>query len=392
MHRRIVFAIALALSACGAGDRMSDVFDPNPPRCPTLEEIAPTFLRLLREDRFDGLRRVLEDDLGEPLDARNPNGPTRLNALLGVILEVIRAVDVPGFRQVILDALESTSAGPLLPQAEGLLSYIDGRIGCPAGTSCDRYDLLDVLRRLLVSGACGAIGFDARTELDLLARFVKWPRLPELLDLFPTLLENPTFRSVLGTFRYQDREQEDGFAALLDIVLDNLLVPGIPWQDIVSLLRQVRLDTPEVLRLIDFARELLTESPADPDLDVIGPMRAAIRCLRQVDPGRALARNLYRVLVLDEVSLEGLAGGIDRLLDADPQRLTLKVLAQALDHFRTRALSSFRTLQAIGDVLLSTENMRKIVPVLIDVIREGVAEELVDLFVAVTDDCTRLAR
>src|SRR5439155_5175795 len=84
---------------------------------------------LVHEDRFQGLRQVLEQDLAQPLDPTNPGGATRLSALVGVLLEVVKAVDVPGFKDVLLNALRSTSAGPLLPQAVGLFKYIDGRIG-----------------------------------------------------------------------------------------------------------------------------------------------------------------------------------------------------------------------------------------------------------------------
>lgn len=391
---RLGALVAFTLFAsCGAGDRNADNVDPNPPRCSSLQQLAPNFYRLLQEGAFEGLREVLEAEAGPP------PGATRLNLLLGVILEVIRAVEVPGFRQVLLDALRSTSAGPLLPQTRGLLIYIDGQVGCPAGAPCDHYDLPDVLRRLLFTTACDAdpIGFDARTKLDFLARFLKHPRLPELLDLFPRLLANPIFRGVLDNFRYEGCgagpcEREDGFAALLDIVLDNVLVPGIPWDEILNLLRQVRLDTEEVRTLVAYAREMLTESPPSPEADLVGPLRSAIRCLRQVDPARALGRNLYRILTIEEVRLEDFASGIARILDADPQRLTLQILSQALDYFRSQALGSFRTLQRVAEVLLAPANLRKIVPVLIAVIDAGVVPELLDILVALTGDCPTLER
>jgi hypothetical protein len=400
LHAGAAWALLWTFAAgCGAGDKTSDVLDPNPLRCPTIEEIAPTFLRLLREDRFAGLREVLEQDLGVPLDPAQPAGATRLSALLGVFLEVVRAVDVPGFGAVLRDALRSTSAGPLLPQTLGVLRYIDGRVGCPSGTRCDHYDLLDVLRRLLFSGTCteAPARFDARTELDLLYRLVRHPRIPEILDLLPRLVRSASFQQVLDGFRFEGCdtppcEQENGFAALLDVVLTNLLVSPLPWGEIRNLLRQVRLDTPEVLALISLSEELLTERPAEPDADVLSPLRAAIRCLRQVDPGRALLRNAYRLLALDEVSLDGLFAGVDHLLDADPRRLTLQVLAQALDYFRARSLGAFRTLQIVGDVLLAPTSMRKVIPVLIALVEEGVVPELVDLLVALTGDCTTIAR
>jgi hypothetical protein len=392
---RVAAVLVSFAAACGAGDRTSDVFDPNPPRCPTIEEIAPTFLRLLREDRFQGLREVLEQELNRPLAASNPNGPTQLNALLGVLIDVIGAVDVQGLGTVLREAVRSASAGPLLPQALGLLRYLAGEIGCPAGTSCDHYEVLEVLRNLLFAGVCTEAPYDfgPRTELDLLARIVKHPRLPELLDLLPRLLRNPTFASVIDGFRFEGCdsppcEQENGFAALLDIVLNNLLVSPLPWANIRDLLRQVRLDTPEVMALLDIAEELLTERPTTPDGDLLTPLRAAIRCLRHIDPGRVLFRNLYGMLALDEVSIDGLLGGVDRLLDADPERVTLRVLGQALDYFRGRALSAFRTLQVVLDVVFAPANMRKIVPSLIAMVREGVVPELTNLLLALTGDCT----
>jgi hypothetical protein len=399
MYRRACAVLFLLLVRCGAGDTNADNPDPNPPTCPTIEEIAPNFLRMLRADDFAGLREVLESDLGKPLDPTDPTGPTRLNALIGVLVDVIKAVDVPGFRQVLLDALRSTNAGPLLPQALGLLKYIDGEIGCPTGTTCDHYDLLDVLRNLLFAGVCteSAYGFDAKTELNLLIRLVEYPRLPELLDLLPRLLQNPTFQGVIDNFQFMGCdtppcEQENGFAALLDIVLNNLLVSPIPWNQIRDVLHQVRLDTPEVVTLLGIAQDLLTEQPATPDADILTPMRAAIRCLRHVDPGRRLGRDLYQILALDEVSLDGLLGGVDRLLQADPQHLTLKLLAQALGYFRNQALSSWTTVQVVADVLFSPDDMRKIIPSLIAMIEGNVVPELVNLLVALTDDCTTLNR
>jgi hypothetical protein len=383
--------VVLLVASCGAGDRDADNANPEPALCPSIQELAPNFYRLLGEGAFEGLREVLEAEAGPP------PGPTRLNLLLGVLLEVVHAVDVPGFRQVLLDALRSTSAGPLLPQLRGLLSYIDGRLGCPVGVACDHYELPEVLRRLFFTASCDAdpVGFDARTKLVFLARALKHPRLPDLLDLFPRLLASPVFQGVLDSFRYEGCgagpcEREDGFAALFDIVLDNVLVPGIPWDDILDLLRQVRLDTEEVRTLIAYAREMLDESPPSPEADLVGPLRSAIRCLRQVDPGRALGRNLYRILTLDEVRLEDFALGIDRVLDADPERLTLQVLAQALEYFRTRAIDSFRTLQLVAEVLLAPGNLRKIVPVLIAMIDADVVPELLDLLVVLTDGCATL--
>src|SRR5207244_1173678 len=142
--------------------------------------------------------------------------------------------------------------------------------------------------------------------------------------------------SVIDSFRFQGCdtppcEQEDGFAALIDILFNNLLVSPLPWNDIRNLLHQVQLDTPEVLSLIAIAQELLTETPATPDQDVLTPLRAAIRCLRHIDPGRRLSRDLYQILALPDVSLDGLLGAVDGIIQADPQRLTLQVLQQAID-------------------------------------------------------------
>lgn len=386
-----------AALACGAGDKLSGTLDPNPARCPTLEEIAPNFYRLLREDRFAGLRSVLEQDLGKPLDARDPNGPTRLSALLGVLLEVIREVDVPGFKAVLLDLLRSTENGPFLPQIVGFLRYLDGALGCPMGTSCDHYDLLDKLRLLLTSTVCTEepARLDAGSVLDLLLRLVRHPRLPELLDLLPRLLRNPTFQGVIDGFRFDNCgqstcAQEDGFAALLTILLDNVLVSPLPWASIRDLLRQVRLDTPEVLELISLAEDLLTERPPTPERDVLTPLRTAIRCLRIVDSGHTISRHLYRLLSLDEVSLDGLLGGVDEILDADPDRLTLRLVGDVLAYFRTRSLRSFQTVQLVLDVLLAPAQARRLIPSLIALTEAGAVGELADLLIALTDDCTTL--
>ena len=401
--RRGVTALAglvLALGVgCGAGDRLSGATAPQPARSPTIEEFAPNFYRLLRAGRFDGLRRVLEGDLGRPLDARNPNGPTMLTALIGVVLDVLRAVDVPGFRGVLLDALRSTETGPLLSQVSGLLKYIDGQVGCPAGTSCDHYDLIDVLRAALTSKSCteAPANFDARTVLALLARLVKHPRLPDLIDLLPRLLQNPTFRTVLDSFRFDNCErppcqQEDGFAALVKILLDNVLVSPLPWATLRDLLRQVNLATPEVSSLLDLAEELLTERPANPELDVLGPLRVAIRCLRIVDPRQTLSRNVYRLLSLDEVSLANVLAGVDQFLDSDPEARLLKVVAGALDYFRNQSLRSFQTLQIVLDVLLSPTSARPLFPALIALVEGGVLTEITNLLVALTGDCALVAR
>lgn len=396
----VAVMVALAASfhaACGAGDKLSGAVDPQPARCPKIQEFAPNFYRLLNEGRFDGLRAVLEGELGRPLDARNPNGPTRLSALIGVLTEVIRAVDVPGMRGVLLDTLRATETGPLLSQVAGLLKYVDGKLGCPAGTTCERYDLIDVLRALLTSKSCTETpaNFDARAVLDLLVRLLKHPRLPDLVDLLPRLLENPTFRSVLDGFRFDncDRgpcEQEDGFAALIKILLDNVLVSPLPWATIRDLLRQVDLLTPEVASLLDIAQELLVERPTDPERDVLGPMRVAIRCLRIVDPRQLLSRNIYRLLSLDEVSLSGLLEGVDQLVEADPERRLIRVLTAAMEYFRARGLPAFQTLQLVLDVVLSPSQAKLLFPALIAMVEGGVLTEITNLLVALTDDCARV--
>lgn len=421
--------LALGVAPCGA-EHVDAPADPPAPEavCPAPHELAPTLFRKLDEDAFADLREVVEDVLSvchdgtRVVSCADPRAePPASGVLLGSFLAAVgdfaadppealagarpgeagycappgevpaapnrlcalrRAVDrlvlerTPDGRIVLVEAFEA-----LQPLLASVLRYVDGTL--PGATGGGRWDLLPVTRTVVER--CNDDPF-----LDLAQGLLRWlapPRGKAAFEAFSRLLRNPDAKALLTSIDVKNDVGRGGFLALARTLRDALTSDGFDPAELQSTFEDL---------VYPFVRDHYPDHGLEADLrgavdvlvDVLDPQRSpgvlrplqeVVLCAEAADPDDALLGASYDLLFDAEVvGLDALMDTLSALTDADPDGTVLEAAGLLLRAFAEDRDARVAFSVVFGEVL-TEENARKVLPVLVDLLESDVVSEIVVL-------------
>lgn len=348
------------ISACGASDEVTEPLAEEL-ACAPLDQQIPTVIDLLDTGQLAGVRKVIEEGMGDDLRGQ----------LLELALQIIRALP-PGTVDELQGVIEDDAVYALLPVAADLLRFVteDGGKGhyeiVPVASNvlqlCEAKDLLrfagDVLEDPVIFGAIELILSD-----------------PEGLEkLFSALhidLKSPEARAAV--------------LALLDNVLASFVAPGFGLEELEDILADlsemglVDLRMPAIRGILSLAHEVLDR---DGNLLIL---QDYLRCVRTVDADSVLVGFLYDLIASGAVKLDAVLD-LTALVQSPSGDVVMGLLVDVID-FLVGDDEARVSLAEILLVILQEDSARLVLPDLVVLLDEGALPEVADLLVAILYGC-----
>jgi hypothetical protein len=371
--------LALSMSAvlwagCGADDAaIAPVNPPRPVTCPSMQDLAPNALSLLRAGELPGLKRLLGERISDD----------EISALIDAALTVIESLPLQDLQRL-LRLGSDARVSALLPSVAALIRFM---LDAPADLPRD--GLYRAMGRLLRT--C-----DGDTVLTAFERLIAAPELPQVLaDLGATLALGPV-QSVLAESGGFGRR---GITALLCNIGATLMTPEFDFERNVrgplGALPALPLDEPPLLDLLDGLGAVLAPSKAAlPALaDLMCCEAYGVSTCAAIPPGAeplpgdpVFTWLLYDLFVADQFDVQGLLGDAGALL-ADP---TLReavaplgaVVRQLADDADLRA-----TLTRLVATILEPAVVAEVLPDLALLLESGALLELIGVVDAIGNGC-----
>lgn len=360
------FATLLTIG-CGAENLDSTARDPYPSGCPSADELTPRFNQLLRSGAFEGLRGVLEE-LSRP---ESDGTRSRTNLVIGILLELIKEVNLDGVKVLFNKLLSSEILEGLLPPLVDLLRFISGKA---PGHPTTYYHGADILSRLLKGCYPDQYGWDFHPEdlLTLLDGLVELdrdgdgrPDLLQLTRLLQELADTPMVRAALED--YLSTEGKAGLLALLENVITVILHEDDLFDKLRELLGSVpglEVEAPPLSKLLDLLGGMLDPSPPPPAKELLTPIRKLFSCLQRQDPHRVLASVAHDALEAGGFDLQAFTVALAGLFDDDAQRSAYTSIKELIAYFQSQK-EAFKILVDTLSILLSTRNAEQLIPALL---------------------------
>lgn len=351
--------------------------------CGTTETLLPKLLAFVREDRFRDLRTVLERRL-LPTDAEPAPDPS-LRTLIGAAVRLLDALGLDRAR-VVADLLaKGELEEELSPLVVTVLRFGDGQLdGAPRYESANATAFF--LRRCdpenLLTAVEGLLRFESPSH------GVPW--IQALADEAGPLLREPTFQPFLDSFEREAAQGRPAIVALLTQVMLLVGDEGFTIDRVETLLESAVYPAvrPELRARIEVLVRLLDEITR-PDVDVLRPLQAALRCgLAHPEEKDALAGFLYDLVASEELGLAELLDTASGLVTVAAARAQLGLFADAVHIVRTDLEIRDELVELVA-ILLSSPDVELVVPVLIELLDRGVVAELFEAAVVLLDGCGR---
>ena len=391
---RFVAAIGLAAAmsvGCGLDtDRAAPPVAPAPTEgpCRGTADLIPNLLEFVSDGRLAPVKSVIEQRF-----LPSPSQPNPEPSLRSVAAAALRLVSALGLEQtaflVQIAASDDIEEG-LGPVVSRFLAFIDGRVD-----RRDHYDASDA-----------SAWFVARCDPDFLLTGIErllrlespsssGPWLVAVVEAFDDLAADPTIAPFLSSF---DGMGGQGRPAVISLLVQIMTLTADPNFDIARI--ETLLDS-AVYPLVDPPLEarirkmmVLLSEATDPAAAVLIPLQGSLRCgLQHPDQRDVLLGTIYDLLLARSLGTgPDEPGGLGDILDVLRRPVVadqLNLLADAVAVVRDD-LDGRDDLRDAAVVLLSTPDVRALVPVSIELIDEGVAAELVaalaDLLITCAED------
>lgn len=343
--------------------------------CGTTETLLPKLFLFLREDRFEPLRRVLEKNYDD-------NG---LRTLIGAVVRLVSGLGLDRTDLVLEAANKTEVEEKLAPLLVSMLEFMDGRTD-----NQSRYAAADA-----------AAVFVRRCDPDYLMTAVEGvlrlqspshgkPWLTALLDESRPLLADPTLQPFLDSF---ERNAETGKPAVVALVVQIMIFladDNFAIERVETLLESAvyPLVSPELRVKIEALVAMLDEATR-PEAQILIPIQGAVRCgLMHTAERDAVIGFLYDLVASPELGLESILETTSALVGDDGAKNELSLLADTVAIIRDdpKVSDDLRELLA---TLLSVPDVELTVPVLIELIREEVAGEMLQAVAKLLGGCGR---
>ncbi len=378
-----VIGAAFQLS-CGAGDRPG-AFVPSgraEASCPAIDAFAPNLVKFMRNDGFEPIAEVIEQEL-------IPSGAMR--EAIASFLRLAKAAPPPsGILEPVAALLSEERVEPAVALSRNALYYIAGHPPAKAAhyevpavlgamlSQCDPASVLTLGEILLSTHV--PLGCEPGSEGCKLGTIA-------LINPMHDLLADPTLRSVLTLISFA-QVPEDAFVAILDQVANLLKSPAFDFQELRALLQ--RLVYPfifddELRQKLDALLDVLSVLTA-PEVGLMDSLRETLICVDLKDPNRALHRMIYNLIVDPEFQLSELVAAIGATEALDPDERVARWLIQVIGMLK-RDPASHRAILGLTARLFEEKNAKRIVPTLIAIKDAGLADDLVNLFDRETSAC-----
>lgn len=366
--------LAVLLGGCGADDAaIAPVNQPRAATCPSMADLAPNALGLLRAGDLPGVQRLLGERISDD----------EVSALINAALTVVESLPREDLQRL-LSLGSDARLSALIPTVAALIRFL---LDAPEGLSRD--DLYRAMGRLLRT--C-----DGDTVLSAVEQLLSAPELPAVLaDLGATLALAPV-QSVLAESGGFGRR---GITALLCNIGATLMTPDFDFERNVRVplgaLPALPLDEPPMLDLLDGLSAVLAPSkgalPALADLMCceaygVSTCAAVPPDAQPISGDPVFTWLIYDLFVADQFDVQGLLTDAGALL-ADPAlRAAVAplggVVRQLADDADLRA-----TLTRVVVTILQPEVVAEVLPDLAVLLESGALQELIAVVDAIGNGC-----
>lgn len=350
--------------------------------CGSTDELIPRFLAFLDSNALGPVRSVIEQQL-----LPSPDNPAPDPSLPVLLVDVVQLLSDVGLArtELVLDVIKrgqfESQVAPLLTTA---LQFLDGRLD--GQTHYAAGDAAAVFVR-----QCNPDYLLAAIEDVLRLRSPSHAGLPWLFALIQDvgpLVDDPTLVPFLMSFQNHAATGRAAIIAILAQIMVTTADPNFKIDHIETLLRSAVYPavSPTLRGKVEPLVRLLDEATR-PEAGILEPLQNSIRCGLAHPPERDELLGLAFDLVVTK------AVGLARVIDAVNAVLMPAFAADELDLFAdfTHALRTDLAirddLRALAALLLSTPQNGMIVPVLIDLVDQGVVTELIDAFAKLLVGC-----
>ncbi|MCA9525163.1 MAG: hypothetical protein KC549_02555 [Myxococcales bacterium] len=371
-----IMVFCALLAGCGADvDAPSPTNAPMPATCPTLEELAPELLGLVRGARLPGIQALVRDQLTE----------AQITTLLDTLLRILRGLPAAE-RDALLALGHDPRLQQLLPTVADLLAFVAGD-----GQTGYRGEVIADVRRLLRT--C-----DGERLFTALDRLLAAPALPRLLAALGDALALDIVQAVLNSDEPLALRRP-GFTTLVCNLVASIVWPDFDVQaDIIRPLSGITLlpfDEPPLATLLDALAELLS-----PEAGVLAPLADTVccdvygvsRCGALPADARPLPRDpvftwlLYDLFTTGELDVTGLLTQVATLA-TDPTLIEALAPVAALLR-EVGADPDLRTgLVALLATALQDDIARQVLPELVLLLRTAALPELLAVADALLNGC-----
>lgn len=382
----LVASLVLQAGACNLDTDRPAPYAPPPARpgaCGTTETLFPKLLDFLREDRFLPLREVIQSRLlpNEEEPAPDPS----LRALLGALVRLVTGLGLDRAQRVVelIEAGElETKLSPLLVT---VLAHLDGRLdGRTHYEAADAAALF--IRRCnpdhLLTAIIELLRFESPSHQK--------PWITAVLEELAPLLREPALQPFLTTFEQSAERGRPAIISLLVQIMIFVADDSFAIERVETLLESAVYPVVSVeLRLRIERLVLLLEEATSRDAGILVPLQNAVRCgLMYPEQRDALLGFAYDLVASGEVGLVEVLDTTIGLVSAEGARAQLGLLADVVQVVRDDLVIR-DDLRELAAILLSTPEVEKSVPVLIELLESGVAAELFDAMARLLGGCGR---
>lgn len=355
-----------------------------PSECGTTETLIPKLLSFAREERLAPLEGVIERHLLPT--AEDPAPDPSLRTLLGAAVRIVTTLGIGETAKAAEVAAQSESLRELEPLILAALRFISGDLD-----GRDRYEAGDAAAHFI--RACDAEHLLTSIEgLMTLRSRAHGGRLwlAVLLEQGTVLIDDPFFQPFLETFERESERGRPAVVALLAQIFGFLGDEGFHISRVETLLESAvyPLVNDDLRRKIEDLVDLLAIATS-PEAGVLEPLQRAVRCGNQSRVQRdVLFTFVYDLVVSEQVGLRSVLGSLEGLITEEDSERLLEQLASVVRVVREEH-GSREDLLELAAILLSRPEVAHVLPVLIELIEEGVVIELLDAVAALLEGCGR---
>jgi hypothetical protein len=353
--------------------------------CGTTETLFPKLLAFVRNDEFAPLRDVLEMRL-----LPTPDNPTPDVSLRTVIGDLVRLVSELGLdrTQLVVDFVQKQSfESQVSPLLSTVLKFMDGRLD-----GMSHYEAGDAaavfLRRCdpdhLLLAVEGVLRLKSPSHNDV-------PWLFALLQDAEPLISDPKLLPFLDTFQAQAKSGRPAIIAILVQIMVAVANVDFSIDHVETILESAVYGTnlgtslrPEIDPLV----RLLGEATSK-DAGILQPLQQAVECgLEHPTERDELLGLVYDLVATSEVGLDTVIKAVNAVLEPTLAADELNLFADVLKVIRTD-LTIRDDLRETIAILLSSPDTKLTVPVLIELIDQGVLSELFEALAKLLSGCGR---
>ena len=380
MRLRIAIGLAAVAFGCGldtAREAPAVAAPPSDGACRSTAALIPQLLAFVEDDRLSPLRTVVERRFIPTASRPAPDPSLRTVAAAGLRVVGALGLEQTGYlAEIAASDVVELGLGPLVSR---FLAFIDGRVD---GRS--HYDASDAAAWFV--RRCDPefllTGLESLVRLESPSANAPW--LVAVIEAGFALVDDPALSPLLATFEGLDGTGRPAFVALLRQIMTLVADPEFDTVRINALLESA------VYPLVDAELEgkiqrlivLLDEATA-PEAGALIPIQGSLRCgLAHPAQRDVLLGLIYDVLISPPL-------GITEGLDVIRRPIVADQLVLVADSLRVvrEDLDGRDDLRAAAVVLLSTPDVRTLVPMSIDLLDEGVAAELVQALATLLITC-----